>query len=351
MKRKILLISIIFVFFILIFNIPSYAGSQKLNNLEYDARLNEDGSVDIIEKWNIYVSDTNTLFKTFKLDSSKYGEITDINVKEISRTNTNFIETSTYAYHLQKGYYYGLKTKPNEFEIAWGVSIEDSANKVYEISYKIKDAVKTYNDCSEFYWQFIGTTNGIPADMVTGTIKLPKSVSNRENIKVWAHGPLNGEIQIVDNETVSFNVSRLQAKTMVEARVVTTDNIFSENMNIVNKDKLSDILKQEKAWADEANKKRDMQREGQEKLERILKGMIFGAVTIGIVIFVILVLQIIKYAKILSKTKEIEPEEKMRYFRDFPDENATPADAAYLYYFDKNREFKKNISKRFKLDR
>ena len=36
---------------------------------------------------------------------------------------------------------------------AWGVSINDTQYKTYKISYRISNAIKNYNDCSEFYWQ------------------------------------------------------------------------------------------------------------------------------------------------------------------------------------------------------
>lgn len=196
MKKKITIISLIFCLILalmFLFSNNSYAGSQDMQLLTYNVQLNEDGSADVTEKWNITVEDTNTLFKTFELDSTKYGEITNVKVSEISRNgrNTNFIPTSTYAYHVAEGKYYALKTKSNEFEIAWGVSIDGSKTTTYQISYKIENAVKKYTDCSEFYWQFIGTTNGIPVDSINGTIKLPKAVASKENLKVWAHGPLN----------------------------------------------------------------------------------------------------------------------------------------------------------------
>ena len=37
-----------------------------MNKLDYNITLNEDGSATIVETWNIHVSHTNTLFKTFK---------------------------------------------------------------------------------------------------------------------------------------------------------------------------------------------------------------------------------------------------------------------------------------------
>ena len=351
MKRKVLLltvVSIVFICLVFIFNNNvSYAGSQKLYDLQYVVNLNEDGSAEITEIWDISIYDTNTLFKTFELDDSKYGEITDVSVLDITSTEQvkKLTRTDTYAYHVQKDYYYALELSSNEFEIAWGVSVSSSAHRKYQISYKIKDAVKTYNDCSEFYWKFISTSNGIPADKVTGTIKLPKVLQNKESIKVWAHGPLNGEIYAIDNQTVSFSVNYLDTQTMVEARVAVTENIFPTNENIVKSDKLQSIIKEETSWADAANKERDRLRAQAEKEEAIARIVGIVIILITIIILILFIRTILKYLKELKSVKKIEPETKYEYFRDFPDVDASPAEAAFLYYFDKERLFSNNISK------
>lgn len=350
MKKKFIFLSIMFitlVFALFLFENTSYAGSQTIKNLQYDVVLNEDGSANITEIWDIRVSDTNTLFKTFDLDSSKYGEITDVKVSELSNNEelTQFIQTNEYAYHVQKGYYYALKTNSSEFEIAWGVSINNSANKIYKITYTIKDAVKTYNDCSEFYWMFISKSNGIPCDNINATIKLPSAVSNKENIRVWGHGPLNGEIYATDNNMVSFNVKYLSEETMVEARVAVLENIFSTNTNKVNQNRLQNIISEETTWANEANLERERIRAEIEREEKITKIITILAIATGVGIFIVLIIKAVKYIKELSKIKKQEPETKVEYFREFPDENATPGEAAFLYYFNKEGLFKKNVSK------
>ena len=350
MKRKSIYLSIIFItaiFALFFFNTTSYAGSQTMRNLEYDVKLNEDGSADVTEIWDISVYDTNTLFKTFKIDSSKYGEITNVKVAEVSGTGkiSEFTKTDTYAYHVQKGYYYALKTSSSEFEIAWGVSIGSSSVKKYQISYTVTNAVKTYNDCSEFYWQFIGTSNGIPVDNITGTIKLPKAVSGTESIKVWAHGPLNGEIYATDSDTVSFNVGYLNTGTMVEVRIAVLENVFTLNKNIVNSNKLQSIISEETTWADAANRERDRLKAELEREKMITKIIGIAIVTVGIGIVIFFIIKIIKYVKELVGIKKQEPETKVEYYRDFPDEGATPTEAAFLYYFDKEGQFKNNVSK------
>ncbi len=349
MKNKLLFLATIALTFIaclILLNTTSYAGSQTMENLTYEVTLNEDGSADVVETWEIYVSSTNTLFKTFDLDEDKYTAITNVTVAEISKTGsvTNFIQTPTYAYHVTKGYYYALNIAYKEFEIAWGVGLDNtSATKTYQISYTITDAVTVYNDCAEFYWMFLSTSNAIPVEHIEGTITLPSSVSNIDNLKVWAHGPLNGEIERTDNQTVTFTVDNLSTKTMLETRVVTTENIYTACTKIENEDKLDEIIEEETEWANEANEERE-ETLRQQKAEELIILMIVAVFAIAILaVIIVLICKIVKYAKILKNTQKIEAEEKYEYYRDFPDETASPAEAAYLYYFDKLK-FKKNVS-------
>ena len=80
-SKKILLFFIIIFATLFILSVRSEA-TLELNNLDFDAQINEDGSMNVTETWNIYISETNTLFKAFELDDSKYTQITDVQVKE-----------------------------------------------------------------------------------------------------------------------------------------------------------------------------------------------------------------------------------------------------------------------------
>ncbi len=213
----------------------------------------------------------------------------------------------------RSGGFYALETSSDEFEIAWGVGLDNSsATKKYQIKYTIMDAVKNYNDCSEFYWQFIGTTNGIPANKVTGTIKLPSKVLDKQNLRVWAHGPLQGNINIKDEQTVTFDLEDLRVGNMVEVRIVTLENIFNSNLNTISRNAFNNILSQEEKWANQANIERQ-----RDKAAVIM--IIIGIIAeIAVIVFLI-----IRYFIIVSNLKTVEPEEKFDYFRDFPDEDAS----------------------------
>ena len=112
-KIKRLFINLIFIFiflFLLIENKSNAASSDlELNNLNFDAKIQENGDMLVTETWDIDIEDTNTLFKTFKTDINKYIDIKDVKVKEITNgINKDFTETSRLMYHVTKDYYYGL---------------------------------------------------------------------------------------------------------------------------------------------------------------------------------------------------------------------------------------------------
>ena len=264
-RNKLIIAFIVFFSILLLSNLSNAAG-LKLKNLDYQVNLNSDGTADVVENWKIYIEDTNTLFKTFEIDKSKYKEITNVSVQEIKNSgNVSFRRIYQEKYHVDKNCFYALRNSKGQFEIAWGAHAEDTT-RTYQIRYTIVDAVKNYVDCSEFYWQFISTESEIPVNIVTGTITLPYAVSNKDDLKVWAHGPLNGNIIIVSNDTVKFEVEDVRRNTMLEARVVTPTNVFVNNQNRSSGEKLQSILQQEQEWADEANRIREKRIRDRENL-------------------------------------------------------------------------------------
>ena len=217
LKNKIIYIIIIFIIFFLILSVKSYAGTQEWRSLNYDVIVNSDGSMNVTETWNIYISYTNTIFKDFIIDNSKYSDITNVKVTEIIDNEEIPLEQIyEEQYHVDDRCYYALPIKGNTmFEIAWNVGLDDSiGTKTYKLCYTIKDAVKIYNDCTELYWMFLDKSNGIRGENITGTIKLPNSVSNIEKLRVWAHGPLSGAIieSLFVTSTLTMNTQTLRVE-------------------------------------------------------------------------------------------------------------------------------------------
>lgn len=322
-RNQKILFALFFVGMIFCLQNRCYAGTQKLNSLHYDVQLNENGDMEVVETWDIEIRETNTVFKDFDLDKSKYSGITNVKVKDLD-TELALSKIDEEMYHVTKGCYYGLPVSNGKFEIAWGVGLDNSsARKQYEISYTVENVVSVYQDCSELYWQFIGINNGMSAKKITGTIKLPQAVLDLESLRVWAHGPLNGEISRISKDAVKFEIEDLEPQTMLEVRVVVEEPIFSKSIRNSPQRKLEEIIVEETEWANQANRKR-----------RKAKAIFIGIAVIYIVIFLFFGKKVLRYWKEMkSFPKNPYQIEIGKYFRDIPREkDATPADAAFLYY-------------------
>lgn len=329
MKKKVLISMILMSVLLILGTVKSNAGSLYLNDLDFNAQIKNDGSMDVVETWNIKVQNTNTLYKSFKTDKNKYSGITDVTVKEITDSQgTDFIKSDNWAYHVQKGYYYGTKNEDGNFEIGWGVGLDTStAYKKYQISYTVQDAITKYNDYAELYWQFVGEDFEIDAKKITGTIYLPSDVSNKDKIKVWGHTKgLNGTIYATDTNKIEFQIDNFKNGTYVEARTLFPTSLINTSGRTKNTDILDKAIKEETKWADKANKERWLA-ENSPWIMGIAFILICGTITLIIIYF-----EIKKTKKYKNRLKELEneakiiPSTKYEYFREIPDENTTPGE-------------------------
>jgi len=308
----------------------SFEKSQHIDNLDYNVTINEDGSIRVVETWDIYVNHTNTLFRNFDYDGSRqYGYIVDVSVIDLEEKKV-LANSYQEEYHVPTGYYYALELEEDDkFEIAWGTGMEKkSGKKKYQIAYTVTDVISHYEDCQELYWKLLSEENAIPAKSVTGTISLPRNVSDIDNLKVWGHGPLNGKISIVSKDTVKFSLEDLTPYNMLEIRVITKDKMINvqDQYRIKDYELLPIAMNKEMQWADETRS----------NIESARKGLLIFAV-IYLIILGYNVIKMIQAYKILKHKKIKEKVNKIEYFRDIPRENnSTPGEAAYLQYFDKS---------------
>ena len=331
MKIKKFLFTILFAIFILLISQNKVDASLNLNNLDFDVQINSDGSMDVSETWDIYVSDTNTLFKNFESDSSKYSNIIDVTVKEITKgKNKEFSQIHEEMYHVTKDCYYALNKTDGKFEIAWGVGLDNSSDeRVYQISYKVVDAIAKYNDYAEIYWQFVGSDFEIPADKVTGTILLPDNAENIQDILVWGHTEdLNGDINVTGLNEISFEISKYRGNCYIEVRSLFPKTMVGNLNRTYNYDVYDKVLQEETVWANEANARREAREKAQENTMKIM------LITISVIFGVILIISIINFIKNLKKIANMEkkyiPTTEYEYFRELPYKDATPAEALFI---------------------
>lgn len=302
-------------------------GYLYLNNLDFDVQINEDASMDVTETWDIDIEETNTLFKTFKTDSTKYSGISNVNVVEVtSGIENNFEKINKLMYHVTKNCYYGMKNSDGDFEIAWGVGLDnDSGTRRYKISYTVEDAIGKYSDYAELYWQFVGKDFEVDAREITGKIRLPANVEIKDDIKVWGHTEdLNGEIYATSLNTIEFEINKFRSGRYVEVRSLFPTELIAYSNRTKSSNILDEAIKQETKWANEAN----LRRERRENLRK-------GATVLFAVIDILLSYIFLRKARgAFDKAKTTEEPHQtidVNYFREIPRKNATPSQAVYAY--------------------
>ena len=297
-----------------------------LNELEFKVYINSDGSMNVTELWDIDIRNTNTLFKTFEIDKEKYSSIS--NVKVVERTsgkNYEFSKINKEMYHVTENSFYALENSDGKFEIAWGIGMDHSSgNRVYQISYKVNDAVAKYNDYAELYWQFVGNDFSIDADKITGTIILPSEVNDIQEIKVWGHTEgLNGEIYATGKDEIKFQVNDYKNENMVEIRTLFPNAIIKSSERTYNQDRYDEVVKEETKWANKAN----IKRQWEEIKDEVIWTFIFYVI---LAVCIIYIEKAVKYGKKIIQANKYKPEQKIDYFRELPKEDATPGEALYL---------------------
>ena len=326
--KNLLLMLVFLLIFLFLGTINSMAsGDLYLNELNFDAKINTDGSMDVVETWDIDIEETNTLFKTFQTDKNKYSRITNVKVYETTKgIKKSFTEINELMYHVTKDCYYGMKNDDDDFEIAWGVGLDNSlATKTYKISYTVEDAVSKHLDYAQLYWQFVGEDFGISSNKITGTITLPSNALNKEEIKVWGHTEdLNGEIYATELNKIEFTVNDFNSGRYVEIRTLFPTNMIAFSNRGNNIAILDSVIEEETVWANEANERRARR--------DLLNGLItIGADIVLVLVSLLFIRNMIKKMKKLKGMKKLIPTENMIYFREMPRKNATPAQAIYVY--------------------
>lgn len=196
----------------------------------------------------------------------------------------------------------------------------------FYLEYVVANAVVMHNDVAELYFPFIGDKFSDDIDNVNVQVFLP-AADTSNNFRIWAHGPLSGEINKYQNENkenigLIASIKDLKANTGFDIRVTFDKSLIlvPQFLHHSNEDALDKILEVENKRAEDANAKR-------KKIKAVYYSIKYAA--IGYLIFLI-VMWIYIYVKF---DKEYKADFKNKYNREFIDDyNVEVID----YLFNKN---------------
>jgi uncharacterized membrane protein len=318
--KKILSTILLFLLFFVLF-LPKYYAIDDTTKYDHiNVNINPDGSITIKEyyalsgEYNGSYRDLNYIGSTklFNGDqnsfegSNIYNGSSIANIKVYDTIVTDNVITLNKQYTLvssaNKGQYGVYEQYNNNIGTQIKIYNPSYSNTGFYIEYTVNDVVIMHNDVAEIGWNFFGKNYEENTQDLVITFSLPEG---NDSLRGWVHGPLNGSIDIVNNQTAIVKYDYLNSNTAIDVRLVFNKNIMTGATKHSNVNAMDKILTVEKGRADKAN---DMRRNA-----RI---MIYG---VNILTYAwllgLLILVIYTYKKY---DKEHSSSFKNQYFRDFP---------------------------------
>jgi len=127
----------------------------------------------------------------------------------------------------------------------------------FTLRFRVLGAVRVHRDVAELYYKFVGTGWDRASERVRVSIELPPEI-RREELQVWAHGPLHGEIAVESGSRLEMAVDHLPRRQLWEARAIFPAQYLTAAPATLRDDRDAgpEILQQETRWAEAANRQR-----------------------------------------------------------------------------------------------
>lgn len=137
--------------------------------------------------------------------------------------------------------------------VTWYFRAQDEV-RTFTVEYKLSGVIQRYEDVAVLYFKFIGGDWDRPIGNVAVSVYAPRGASN-SNVRAWAHGPLNGTVDIEADGVVHLDVRPLPARTFWEGRILYPSALFQE-MPRQEESMRERIFEEERGWVEEANSRR-----------------------------------------------------------------------------------------------
>ena len=276
---------IIFIILFVIFLSPTNVLAEEdliISDWIVEANLLEDGSLSTV---NYITYDFNRNFNGVYVDISLENTIKIYNLLIYEITSGVEVEY-TLDQNAKKGQngIYTTDLTDDSINIMIFSPSEDES-KTFKLEYTLKDVAQAHSDIGELYYQFIGDNNEISIENFRANINLPRF--NQEDIKIFAHGPSNGDIYFND-QSITLEADNIADNTFIEARILFPLD-YIPSATITGNSSFNDIMNEEIRFAEK------IQEDGIKKQER---KSIFNTVSNGLS-----AISLLFFAFILNKFK------------------------------------------------
>lgn len=351
--------------------------SAELNSLHFDIALQEDGSALITETREIVFNGEHE-FSRYGVDNIFVGPrvfsdwqvaIDGTSVPQLDEPDNENRPENTFAVE--------GSAEGNTVYIYFRQ--QDSGTRIFQISYRVENAVKLYSDVGEFFWNLTAENGISDIGTLTAALTVPEGIPT-EDFLIWAHGPLNGTFEKQPDGSAALRVDNVPLGTIVDIRSTMPVEYFYGGWEQQG-EALPDILAEEKEFADSANAKREeeerwraereaywAEREAWEAKHPVLSSVEqfcssvldsvryfleeYGTIVLFIIIFVFPLLLFTGFFGIFTrilngvKLKKFrkKPAQSPEYYQNLPDDRPAPVVDRLLHFYDGKSSVSRQIS-------
>ena len=270
MKRSLRRIQCLFLFVVMLiiplFSLTASAEdySAELHSLHFDIALQEDGSALITETREVVFTGDHAftrygvvnVFAGPRVFRDWQVSIDGTPVPQLDEPDNENRPENTFA----------VEDGDEENTVYIYFRQQGSGTRVFQISYRVENAVKLYSDVGEFSWNLTGENAISDIGTLTATLTVPEGVPG-EDFNIWAHGPLNGAFDKQPDGSAALQIDNVPVGTIVDIRSTLPADCFYGGWEQEG-EALPDILAKEQELADSANAKREEEKREREEEER-----------------------------------------------------------------------------------
>lgn len=195
----------IFLFVLMLFVMPlSVSASNKIYSIDIDVNLNQDGSANITEVWDVDGSDGTEWYKVMNnLGNMELSNFTvSMDGNNLTYKNWNVDESLN-----QKRGYYGINYTSSGLELCFGKY--DYSRHTFTLNYTLSNFVFNTDDSQVVYFNFIDRLSSVDFDNFSVTISSYYNFPS--SLDVWGYGykgyayVSNGKIEMSNEENSDMN--------------------------------------------------------------------------------------------------------------------------------------------------
>lgn len=296
MIKKILVLSLLL--FTTIFGRTAY----EIESLDIVANIERDGSLEVEERVIYDIGKINGIL--YNIDALGYGKFTNLQIfyeddGEFKQARNNTAPSEgNFTVSVDDGLYKIKLYAPSQNE-----------RKEFIFRYNLTRGVTVYRDIAQLNRKMVGKEWQNSIGNISVTVNLPENVK-KDDIYAFGHGPLTGNIEILDGKSVRYTLNNYRPGEFLEVNLLFPKNILTSFNPLLmkNKSALKEILDMEGKLAKEANDAR----------KRAIIGFYLGRVVLVLAVAWWLFLVVFIYLK-NSKRYKVE-NEYGEYFRELPDD-------------------------------